>query len=139
MLLIARNVCEQPGNIPLAPHYAVEEPEDPTLWGAGEEFANVETLDNAIASMCCGVGDVASPLHRAEKELWRADPGQHLRQSCLNPLQRLARVFDMPNAVARLLRNIKFGIKPIASGQGAQIGPRNAQQRSQLGAATHLV
>ena len=126
MPLITCNVGEQPSNITLAVHDAMQEPENPTLWGAGEEFANIETLNNAIAAMCSRIGNIAASFDRAEKKFWGVYAAQKLRQPCLNPLQRLAGIFNMPDAVARLFRNIKFGIESVANRKRAQIRTRNA-------------
>lgn len=139
VLPITGKVREQSSDIAFALHDAVEEPEDPPLRRAGEEFANVEALDDAIASMRRRVGDIAPSLHGAKKELWRIDAGQNLREPCLHTFQCLAGIFDMPDAVARLLRDIKLTIECVAGRQRAEVRSRNAQQRGQLRPTTHLV
>ncbi len=119
MLPITSKFREQTSDIALTLHYGVEKPKNPSLWGAGEEFANVEALNDTIFPMGRCVGNVTTPLYGAEQKLRRIDARKNLRQPCLHSLQRFAGIFDVSNAVASLLRNIKFGIERFPCGQCA--------------------
>lgn len=58
----------------------MEEPEHSPLRSAGEEPANIQALNNAIAPVCRRICDIAAALHWAEKEFWRVDARQQLCQ-----------------------------------------------------------
>jgi hypothetical protein len=71
MPLITRELSEKSSQVSLAPHYLVEEPKNPPLWGAGEKFLNVQTLYHSIVAMDCGIGHVASTFYGAEEKVRR--------------------------------------------------------------------